>query len=120
MAVIYCPECGFKNSYTLTIPNFCGGCASPLRKDVKAKVNNSTIANKKEHVELEDDETDMDYVPQISNLQYEVSQGGLQVFKGGQLLGLNEDDLGEINKRKTKRRSGSKKKNNLRGQKRRS
>jgi hypothetical protein len=111
MSVIYCPECGFKNSYTLNVPNFCGGCAVPLKKGVKEKVTNSAIANKEEHVELEDDETDMDYVPEINELQYEVSQGGLQVFKGGQLLGLNENDFGEINKRKTKSRSGSKKKN---------
>lgn len=30
MAKQYCPSCGYSNEYSLTAPNFCGGCGKPF------------------------------------------------------------------------------------------
>ena len=125
MPVMYCPECGFKNQYTLSVPNFCGGCGSPLgnAKNIDIPTSNASISRKtrrQEKPDLDDDETDINEVPDIRNLEYEVSQGGLNIFKGADLLGLNDSDLSEIRKvQSSNKSSGSKKKTKVRRQKRR-
>ena len=71
MAHKYCKSCGSKNQYVGAEPKFCSHCGAHMGLSQK-HVSKGSIAQKK-YLELNEDETDFDYVPQITRLQYEVS-----------------------------------------------
>ncbi len=87
MSYKYCDNCGHKNQYIGIPPKFCNNCGSSMsgEKSVKRVVKNS-IASKKPRVELSEDETDVDYVPDISKLEYEVSAFEQKTFKLGDII----------------------------------
>ena len=94
MTTLYCPECGYKNEYTLHPPNFCGGCGEALGKTrsqnppkIKTKASLRGGA-KKQLPEGDDEETDIDYVPDIKKLDIDINyeNQGVRVLKAGDLI----------------------------------
>ena len=93
MSILYCPDCGHKNEYSIHPPNFCGDCGASLgKKPKKGKARGKkpeSLAHDMFAKEdsLKDDETDIDYVPDIGKLDVEISyEGAARVFKGSDLL----------------------------------
>jgi hypothetical protein len=97
MRSIYCTSCGSKILYSVNAPNFCTACGestglglkvtsasveTPVQKAPSVKQSESPrytplpkktpLSKRKPAVHLADDETDIDYVPNISKLQYEI------------------------------------------------
>ena len=91
MATLYCPECGYKNEYSIHPPTFCGGCGERIsasgEKSKKIKRAKRKADGKEEpHNE---DETDIDFVPEITGGKLEVDisyeMEGRGVVKGSDL-----------------------------------
>ncbi len=89
----YCSSCGGKVEYLLNKPNFCPNCGSPMG-------GSSTVAKKaptpikrtpvRPEPATEDPEgTDVNYVPSLRGLQYEVDQSA-----GG--IGRNHGTIGDL------------------------
>ena len=97
MRSIYCTSCGSKILYSVNAPNFCTACGestglglrvasasveAPVKEAPKAKQaenpryaplpKKTPLSKRRPAPPLADDETDIDYVPQISKLQYEI------------------------------------------------
>lgn len=89
MRSIYCSNCGSKITYTVSQPNFCSSCGTSIGSIIQESKENNQKTNKfsqsrhpslpkrtspikSGEVSLADDETDIDYVPDISKLQYEI------------------------------------------------
>lgn len=90
MRSIYCTSCGSKISYSVAAPNFCSSCGEPMgsssnasqkvpEPEAKPAVNSryrqlpkKRSLRQRPEVSLAEDETDIDYVPDISKLQYEI------------------------------------------------
>lgn len=103
MRSIYCTECGAKSEYTVSAPKFCSSCGTPMGaeskklatakedKPTKQRTNTppplpkSRNQRRSMHREesLADDETDFDYVPDISKLQYDIDvpQDNIKSFR---------------------------------------
>jgi|SRR6056300_676176 len=109
MSNLYCPGCGHKNIYNLHIPKFCNSCGSSFQIESQAKVAQKTSTKGNTAAEIDEDESDIDYVPEINKLQYEVSHAMSNVFKGKDILGIEEEELNKITKSR-----GEKKKNKVR------
>lgn len=93
MQTIFCTECGAKNEYSGAKPKFCSSCGTLMEKTassgVKPQADKKPVARKsagsfKEQMEarkqsrssLSEDETDIDHVPNISSLSYEITKSG--------------------------------------------
>ena len=77
MQTIFCTECGSKNIYSGAKPKFCSSCGSPIGGlTIKPKANKSLANTKRQQVITKDGETDIDYVPQIDSLDYEITNDG--------------------------------------------
>ena len=89
MQTIFCTECGHKMTYAGARPKFCSSCGVSL--EVGASPPPEAPGNKKRKLpslrnqmqarleggeSIGDDETDIDYVPQLDGLQYEISSDG--------------------------------------------
>ena len=103
MQTIFCTECGAKNEYSGTKPKFCSSCGismvSGVNKRVKpmsSKRSNppkraSTFreqmeARKQSRNSLQEDETDIEQVPNISSLSYEIIKDGNPVYKFNDII----------------------------------
>ena len=87
---LFCTECGHKMTYTGPKPRFCSSCGVPLGEKsaaapregspAKAKgplsLREQMAAKKEGRPSLKDDETDIDYVPQLDGLEYSISADG--------------------------------------------
>lgn len=75
----YCTQCGHKNIYSLKPPKFCGNCGEPLSNQ---SISRSNLAStRKKSVKLMEDETDIDYVPDIQGLDCEIEHNQGSYFK---------------------------------------
>lgn len=90
MAYKYCKSCGGKNEYVGTEPKFCSHCGQPLNSAQK-HVSRASIAKGQMPKDINEDETDFDYVPQITNFQYEVSPFEKKTFKVEDLFNIQND-----------------------------
>lgn len=97
MRSIYCTSCGSKILYSVNAPNFCTACGettglglkvasatteTPVKDEPETKQSESPrytplpkrtpLSKRRPAAPLAEDETDMDYVPSISKLQYEI------------------------------------------------
>lgn len=89
MQTIFCTECGSKNEYSGKKPNFCSSCGfsfggQAVTKPAPQYTKKRPVKKaqpKASPVEISEDETDIDYVPSISSLSYEVTSGGNIVHK---------------------------------------
>ena len=86
----FCTECGHKMTYTGPKPKFCSSCGvpmgeksavdstkeSPTKRTVGLSIREQMSARKSNTPSLKDDETDIDYVPQLDGLGYTISADG--------------------------------------------
>jgi len=110
MQVIFCTECGGKNEYSGPKPKFCSSCGTPMNeeskqskakenekpKQVRAKRNPGSFreqmaARQKERESLSNDETDIDYVPNLSSLEYEIIKDGNNVYNFNDIIDVAEE-----------------------------
>ena len=103
MQTIFCTECGSKNEYSGKKPNFCSSCGFSF-VDQKSAQPIAKASNKKPirqsrseapQVEISEDETDIDYVPSISSLSYEITSEGNSVHKFEDIVDAAKKDKGE-------------------------
>lgn len=81
MNVEFCTKCGYKNTYSIQAPNFCGGCGAPMRETPGLKKSN--VASRNEEA-IENDEDHVE-VSNISKLEYSV-----QDFSGNRKLTIGQ------------------------------
>lgn len=100
MAFTYCTSCGYKNQHGVNAPRFCGGCGEVLGgpKPSKAKVAKRKVASElrsksstKVRADIEEESSEIDFVPDVSNFKYSISEGDM----GGGKMNL-KDLAGEI------------------------
>jgi hypothetical protein len=78
MAIKFCTDCGKKIEYKFSPPKFCSDCGSSL--DSSCASADSPISRKAKKIEsLGEDETDAEYVPRITRLEYEIDNFGADV-----------------------------------------
>ena len=103
MQTIFCTECGSKVVYSGAKPKFCSSCGHPIggsgksqeqTQNVQAKMPSirEQVQAKKNLQEIKDDETDIDYVPNISSFDYEINSAGNPVFKFEDLINVSEEE----------------------------
>lgn len=98
MQHIYCTECGSKVSYSGAKPKFCSSCGSPIAGASNSQVKKrKTIPRREEskiesQAELKDDETDIDHVPHIGKLSYDIAHegSGNKVYKFGDFVNAEQ------------------------------
>jgi ribosomal protein L37E len=73
MQTLFCPKCGAKNSYSGAKPKFCSSCGAPVGE---SSDSNGRVLGKAKRKPIGEDETDIDYVPKIKSLDYEISNDG--------------------------------------------
>jgi hypothetical protein len=82
MSFTYCKLCGHKNLYSVSAPKFCGECGASLTGGsssvVKPPPKRGASSRKKRTrdtaslASLDEEGLDIDHVPQLDKLQYEV------------------------------------------------
>ena len=77
MAFTYCPKCGFKNLYSVTPPNFCGGCGDSIggslaKKKIKPSATNKRNRASEQNNSDDPDGSDVYEVPEINSLAYTI------------------------------------------------
>ena len=76
----YCSECGAKHEYKFSPPKFCSNCGAPMGvAQSESKPLNRNIATSKKSKAINDEETDAEFVPNISKLEYEIEDFGASV-----------------------------------------
>jgi hypothetical protein len=83
MAHLFCQSCGTKNSFANAKPNFCTKCGQSLNSIV---ATNTSVIDRKSSV-ISSDETDAEFVPQISDFQVEFETSNISNRTIGSLLG---------------------------------
>jgi hypothetical protein len=86
---IFCSSCGNKIQYSLAKPNFCTKCGTGLGTIAVARNTTSSKANiQEEYDDLEEDETGVDFVPNIRKLAVDIEPDGANhSFTFGSLFG---------------------------------
>lgn len=102
MLKIYCTECGNPTTYTSFKPKFCSACGQSFEKTINKPVNQKIISSQpnkilpkinpvleNENNDLEDDyDGDINYVPNINNLDVEIDKSTPTKTKLEILLGV--------------------------------
>lgn len=109
MAFKYCKSCGAKTQYLGVVPKFCSSCGESFSGSSSASIQAERLVRKnpiKREVpseKLNEDETDVDYVPNIASLSYDVSPFDQKTFKAEELFNLPEDKNGGTSEEKTRK-----------------
>jgi len=96
MQTTYCTHCGSKNIYSGEKPKFCSSCGKSINRSPSHDKKNTTKKIQKREdsaAEKDDDSTDIDYVPNISSLAYDLdtSEGlGYQSYNMRDLINVRE------------------------------
>jgi hypothetical protein len=78
MAIKFCTDCGKKVEYKFSPPKFCSDCGSSF--DSSHASADSPISRKVKKIkDISEDETDAEYVPQITRFEYEIENFGADV-----------------------------------------
>tara|TARA_Y100001938_G_C8083508_1_gene430529 strand:+ start:1783 stop:2130 length:348 start_codon:yes stop_codon:yes gene_type:complete len=86
MSHFFCHSCGFKIEYSRVKPNFCSKCGQQL--GVSTASNTNTLSDPVlDDLDLKDDETRSESVPNISKIQVEYSLEGFKTHTLGSLAG---------------------------------
>lgn len=83
MNSVYCTSCGFKVEYSYPKPKFCSSCGESLFSEAK-KMQSQSSANRAQ--DLQEDETNVERVPEIRNISYDVDYGMPNVIKGKDMI----------------------------------
>ena len=86
MTHFFCYSCGFKIQYSRVKPNFCSKCGQQLGASTASSVNTLSKPSL-EDLDLADDETACDSIPNISKIQVEYSSETYQTHTLGSLAG---------------------------------
>ena len=109
MSYLYCQSCGSKNSYIGDKPNFCSSCGdgvggvaqatrAPARNIIKrgsglVRVDESdSDLVRTDESDRNEDESDMDYVPRISDIEVDIDMGNIgmsQTYAAHEIIGTN-------------------------------
>lgn len=91
MQTIYCNHCGSKNIYSGEKPKFCSSCGKNLSlgfgEGKSEKISKAKVVRKASTSD-DGDSTDIDYVPDISSLDYTLDSDGS--------IGYNSFNLGDL------------------------
>lgn len=76
----FCSECGTKVEYKFSPPKFCSQCGAPMGVATvnESKPLNRNVRASRKIEAISDNETDAEYVPDISKLEYEIDTFGSQ------------------------------------------
>ena len=76
----FCSECGTKVEYKFSPPKFCSQCGTPMGVATvnESKPLNRNVRASRKIEAISDNETDAEYVPDISKLEYEIDTFGSQ------------------------------------------
>lgn len=76
----FCSECGTKVEYNFSPPKFCSQCGAPMGVATvnESKPLNRNVKASRKIEAISDNETDAEYVPDISKLEYEIDTFGSQ------------------------------------------
>lgn len=98
MLKIYCTDCGSPTSYSATKPKFCSNCAKSFENTVVNKVlpQKRTIAKIKKALDYDYDEdisneSDINKIPDISEIEYEISSTKYQGQSIKEIMGTRKD-----------------------------
>jgi len=80
---MFCTECGNKMSFALSKPNFCSKCGVTTGPVSKSSLSKPKFVEE----ELSDDETSIDFIPDIDRLEFDVEQYDENIFTLGSLAG---------------------------------
>ena len=86
MAHLFCQSCGTKLSFANAKPNFCTKCGQTLNSKASTVSTNTSVINRKSSV-ISSDETDAEFVPEISNFQVDFEVADISNRTIGSLLG---------------------------------
>ena len=118
MQTIFCTECGHKMVYSGSKPKFCSSCGTPIGSSAKKETEPSTpkkadpkTLNIREQMEakrkkphLNDDETDIDYIPNIASFQCDFTSSGNPTYKFGEILGDAKEEPEQVKPERQQRR----------------
>jgi uncharacterized Zn finger protein (UPF0148 family) len=102
MLKIYCTECGGPTSYSVNKPKFCSHCGNAFDKLVvnKTQVQKETISKirprQMEELNIEDDDdegSEVNYVPEISKIDYEIINESARKEKIGNIMGTSDPSM---------------------------
>ena len=91
MAFQYCTECGHKMTFTINKPKFCSGCGLPLEKEAQAAQQSPVRAPAVRNLNTaaaSSQETSVDELPDISELQYDIELDG-RAIRLGDVIGTS-------------------------------
>ena len=125
MQTLFCSECGHKMTYSGAKPKFCSSCGTPIGKVSPDKPAAATAPKRRRVPSFreqmdggeqtkgdegtyegdDDDETDIDYVPDIRRLEYTISNDnvGNKTHKLSDLLDVSSEQEEIIEKPKKRR-----------------
>ena len=83
MNSVYCTSCGAKIEYSYPKPKFCSSCGTSMYPEVSQMPSKSSVAQTQP---LQEDETNIERVPNISQISYDVDYGMPNVIKGKEMI----------------------------------
>lgn len=86
MAHTFCQSCGTKLSYAHAKPNFCTKCGQPLNSTASTVSTNTSVIEQKSSV-ISSDETDAEFVPEITDFQVDFEVSNISSRTLGSLIG---------------------------------
>ena len=87
----YCSKCGHKNVYSLKAPKFCSNCGEKMASALTGSLPKQKVP--RAQTSLREDETAIDDVPHLSELQYEIEQDAASSFTLGSLFKNNDEKV---------------------------
>ena len=77
MPIKFCTDCGTKLEYKFSSPKFCSSCGNPVGGlNANASKRKLEETKPKKIEPLNDNETDAEYVPSLTKLEYEIDDLG--------------------------------------------
>ena len=90
MSHIFCTQCGHKIEFNHAKPNFCSKCGNSLGGTSKAAATVETPIQKTKSEKLNDDETSIDELPDLTDLKVDIeTSSDANTFTFGSLFGEN-------------------------------
>lgn len=87
MAHLFCQSCGTKLSYAHAKPNFCTKCGHPLNSTTPTVSANTSVVEMVKSSVISSDETDAEFVPDITDFQVDFEVSDISSRTLGSLLG---------------------------------
>ena len=100
----FCSECGVKVEFKFSPPKFCSSCGAPFGapNNEQTKTVNRNVNKPRKIQALAEDETDVDYVPNITKLEYEIDTFGVEFGTQatiGSLMGKRPPSRKKVNRK---------------------